>query len=39
LQVELGINPEQQSDNERQGQRGIKSRSVHGAGFSRGDGG
>ena len=36
LQIEFGINPEQQSDDERQRQRDEKSGSVHGAGFSRG---
>ena len=36
FQIELGKNPEQQSDDERQSQRDEKSGPVHGAGFSRG---
>ena len=36
LQIELGINPEQQCDDKRQAQRDEKSGPVHGAGFSRG---
>ena len=36
LQIEFGVNPEQQSDDERQAQRDEKSGPVHGAGFSRG---
>jgi hypothetical protein len=35
FQIELGIDPEQQPDHEREGERDYQSGPVHGAGFSR----